>query len=173
MSCLFVHFWIWSWRKSSTWLWPESCSFEQPIYFSFTSLEKWELLHPVRLVCLNPWARGEPGRGLGNCTLIQQINRPNLTQRIASISSNKGLSRSGSALARVWPPSEQIVAIPPWEGMCPFLALKTKIRKVVFKRLSSWMLSLPEICCEIYVVMKYNNSELWDNSELWNNNWTL
>ena len=85
----------------------------------------------------------------------------------------KGYHAQGQLWPWVWPPPEQIVAIPPWEDMYPFLALKTKIRKVIFKRSSSWMLSLPEICCEIYVVMKYNNSELWDNSELWNNNWTL
>ena len=55
-------------------------------YFLLIS-EKWELLHPLRLACLTPWASGVPRKGLGNCTSVHwssKINRPNLTQQVVN-----------------------------------------------------------------------------------------
>ena len=129
----------------------KSYSFEQLVSLYFSSLEKWELLHPVRLLCLTPWAYGEPRRGLGNCVLIQQVNIPNLTQRNVIFYSNRGLSHSGPTLdLSTATPPKQIVTTPCKRYVCVLsLSSKPKISKVVFKRLSSQMLSLLKICREI------------------------
>ena len=90
----------------------KSCSYKQPVCFIFI-FGKWELLHPVRLVCLTSWVRSEPRRGLGNCALIQQVNRSNPTWRIVIFSSDRGLSHSGPTLdPNAATPLVQIVTTP-------------------------------------------------------------
>ena len=135
------------------------------------SLERWELLHTVRLVrlvCLTPWASCEPRRGLGNCTLIQQINRPNPTQQIVCFFFRQ---RIITLRVQLWPGTQPSPGVNylqfPVRDMCPFFVLKTKIRKVFFKRLSSQMSSLPKISHEILchqenIIVRF-----------WNSNWAL
>ena len=129
------------------------------VSFYFISLEKWELLHPVRQVHLTPWACGEPRRGLGNCTLIQQFNRPNPTQRNVTIL--KVYHTQVQLWPWVWPPPEQIVAIP-CENICVLsLSLKPKLGKLS----SRDHLHKCHLCLKYYVVVEYNLSEFWNSNQ--------